>query len=282
MPRKKATPPERPKWTRLVHPSPWLEGVDRVVGVVAPGRRLSDPRVVRRTRWSASGVQGVTPPGRQAPGQEPGIDWAKKKSKDRLAAEREGREHLKGAQRDPTDLKAMVAIITEFVDQHVPTADSADAWAALIRQSHNPFEIVVGYTILGAILSKKMALRRRYGAALDRGAKTYFNLARRLSPKAEPPRGLVVETLDALFFDLPTVALALPFAFVTAAFLRTMELLRTEHEPAAIKKQDEAIAQFAHHLHTRFIGRRSLGDHALRAMFPWDPPEWVLAATEET
>ena len=85
------------------------------------------------------------------------------------------------------------------------------------------------------------------------------------------PRGLVPETVNALFYALPQAAYQIPYAYATHAFLRVMELLRDGSNP----DMDDAIAALGHELYSRFIEGRSLGDKSLASMFPLELPDWA-------
>lgn len=273
--------------------SPWQEGTG-VKGVVPPGRRLSDEP--RKTKWSASGVKGVTPPGSHGPGEGPSADWAEKVEQERTKKAEANRRKLEKAKakagaaqepmdpmrpmegfvpdilaglHDPSDFKSFLRRINEFLDQQKPGPELAESFASLITQSRAPFEIVVGFTILSGVIGKSTQMRRRYGVALERGAKVYFNLIGRLEQNVQVPRGLVPETVNALFYDLPAAAYQVPYAYATHAFLRMMELLREDED------KDRAIGQVGQELYDRFIRGRSLGDQPLSRMFPFELPAWA-------
>jgi hypothetical protein len=291
-------------------PSPWLKGVSGVKGVTPPGRRLSPPTERRSTKWSASGVRGVTPPGKLAIGRAPGERLAEQTEKKRALrekAQRRAYEEAKAARpgqaqkskatprkraesaadlgrpvagarpepfrdvKDPVDLKGFLDEIAEFFKKNEMTDHAAESLGELIQQSRAPYEITVAFTILSVIVGRSVSARRRHTASLERGAKTYFNLARRLDPNVKPPRGLVPETMDPIFFDLPDTAMLIPYAFGTAAFVRMLDLLRKD-EPT-----DEALAEVAHRMYARYIEKRSLGDESLERMFPWEPPDWAFS-----
>jgi hypothetical protein len=281
--------------------SPWLRGVAGVTGVVPPGRRLSTDK--RPTRWSASGVKGVTPPGNQKPGEGAAAEWLKGKDKSRKQGEKRNAKAVqaqeKVAQRaqpgkfehvefdplrpmagfvpevfadvgDPGDLKAFLQSITDFLTEHRPDATSAIHFNQVVNQSHAPFEIVVAFTILSVLVGRSTELRRRFALSLERGAKAFFNLAGRLDGNVKPPRGLVPETVDAIFYDLPATAYQVPYAFATDAFGRLVELLRKDDDP----EYDAKLLEFTRFLRTRFIEGRSFGDTPLERMFPDEVPEW--------
>ena len=238
--------------------SPWLKGTG-VTGVVPPGRRLSDDR--RPNRWSASGVNGVRPPGKRQPGEQMTADWAriskdnkaqkrkemlkrfeKERSKKSASTESEGFDPLRPMAgfvpdifadlHDPDDVKAFLKVITDFLNENKPPEAVEMGFSELIRQSHAPFEVLIGFTVLSALVGRSVQKRRKYGPALERGAKVFYNLARRLNPGIKIPKGLVPETMDAIFYDLPDTAYQLPYAFATDAFLRSLELFRDHDEEA--------------------------------------------------
>lgn len=281
--------------------SPWLEGASGVTGVVPRGRRLSPPSERRDRRWSASGVAGVTPPGRQKPGTGPASESAELTERKRAAREKAARRALADARssrgkakgsrraearapdlgrpsfgfvpdafrdgRDPTDLKGFLEEVTQFVKDLGPEEAIAESFAQVVLQSHAPHEIVVAFTILSTIIGKSTPLRRRYTAALERGAKTFFNLATRLDKTVKAPRGLVPETMDAIFYDLPRSAYQVPYAFLTDAFCRMADLFRGERDV------DRPLFEFVMDLRRRFIECRSLGDKPLEDLFPWSEPD---------
>lgn len=280
--------------------SPWLKGVSGVTGVIPPGRRLSPVTEKRPTRWSASGVRGVRPPGTQKPGQGPSAEsaaaWEKKKS----LREKQNQQLYEGAksgravkkrggelsydpgrpvggytpdpfagQRDPKDLKGFLEEISELIRRLSLGTEYAVPMAELVRQSHAPFEVIVGFTVLSALVGKDNSLRRRHTLPLERGAKAFFNLSRRLDPNVKPPRGLVPESVDAIFYDLPTTAFQLPFAYAVEAFGRMIDLLRSE------EAQDRKLIEGVRALRKKYIDGRALGDRALEKLFPWTEPEWA-------
>ena len=270
-------------------PSPWLKGVRGVKGIVPPGRRLSPKAERRPTKWSASGVKGVTPHGGHGPSEGPSVDWllrsdTKKKAKAKKANQRaldsakrgndEAVELLRpGAgfrpsifadSNDPKSLEVFLKEINDLMSQDPPDSDAASDFAQMISQSHAPFEIVVAFAVLSAASARDESLRHEFGFELERGAKTYFNLARRLDPSVKVPRGLIPESVDPIFYDLPDTAYRVPFAHAAHAFLRMAPLL-LRGDP----EHDEKLEAFATQLYERFIASRSLGDSPLASMFPW-------------
>lgn len=261
-------------------------------GIVPPGRRLGDDS--RPSRWSASGVRGVVPPGKLDPRESPTVQWAKRLEAKKAAKVKANRAAARRAEPveapeidwmrpmagfipalfadagDPDDLEAMLEELSAFISEHRPSIPLAESFRELLTQSSAPYELVVGFTVLSAIIGRSTQLRRRYALALERGAKAFFNLARRLNPTVKPPRGLAPETLDPIFFDLPDIALDVPFAYATDAFCRQIELLREDELP-----RDRALVEHASHLRRRFIERRAFGDRPLRDLFPWEAPEWL-------
>jgi hypothetical protein len=283
--------------------SPWLKGVAKVKGVVPPGRRLSPPSEKRTTRWSASGVKGVRPPGKQKIGAGRVDVAAEKEERKRVArgkANERALQRAKGAERntkrpgpeeakaldqgrpvagfqpdpfhdakDPADLKTFLEQIAEFMQTIEISSNAIESLSELIIKSHAPYEITVAFTILSMLAGKDPKLRRRYARAIERGAKAFYNLARRLDPEVRAPRGLVPESLDAIFYDLPATAYQVPLAFATAAFLRTVELFQGERD------NNKKLIRFAVDLRERYIEKRSAGDQPLAVLFPWDPPDWA-------
>jgi hypothetical protein len=275
--------------------SPWLRGVRGVKGIVPPGRRLGPATEKRTNRWSASGVVGVRPPGKQKVGESRAEIAAEKVERKRVAKEKARERALAEAKRgtaaegafdagrpvaafqpdafrdarDPADFKTFLEPFAELARSNVVPDSAAESLAEVITQSHAPYEITVAFTLLSTFAAKSAQLRRRYTNALERGAKAFYNLARRLRSDVKAPRGLVPETLDAIFYDLPATAYQVPYAFGTAAFLRILELLKGDR--AANKK----LMTFATDLHERYIVGRSLGDQPLERLFPWDPPDWA-------
>lgn len=257
--------------------SPWLKGTRGIRGIFPPGRRLGDANERRVTSWSATGVKGVTPPGRNVPGKVKAK--AKAKAKDATASKtgknasaKAGRRVNISALADPTDLKAFLEHLVEFARKMPSEKMNAIHLAQAIDQSHAPFEIVVAFTFLSTIVGNDASMRRRYASQLERGAKTFYNLSIRLDKKVKPPRGLVPETVDALFHDLPELAYRIPYAFAAHATVRIVELLRTS------EVQDAEILEFAEGVYDRYIRLRSVGDQPLSRIFPWEPPDWALGA----
>lgn len=285
--------------------SPWLKGVTSVSGVVPPGRRLSPSTERRATDWSASGVKGVRPPGKLTPGEGPAVESALKAEKKRLLREKANKRAkeeatAKGARGrladpqtrrspasfdpgrpigafqpdpfadlgDPADFKTFLEGIADFIKTLELTEDACGNLAELITQSHAPYEIAVAFTVLSAAVGKNAALRKRFTPALERGAKTFFNLAGRLSPSIKPPRGLKPDSMNAIFHDLPPSAYQVPYAFASDAFAWMIELLGREPD------MDRKLVAFAIGLRKRYIDRRAIGDRALADLFPWTAPRW--------
>ncbi|MEO1230657.1 MAG: hypothetical protein AAFZ18_17310 [Myxococcota bacterium] len=262
---KRKKPGEEPEAGR--RRSRWQRGTD-VEGVVPPGRRLES--AARESKWSASGVKGVTPPGLgRARSQAPARPRAQPNG--RAPAKRPGRVvDLIGGGDDPDDIGAFLQALGDFITRHAPSDEHAEGFAELIRQSQAPFEIVVAFTVLSALADADPSLRSEHGRALERGARTFFNLARRLDPAVEVPPDLGPESVDPLFFDLPYLALDVPYAFAVDAFCRQLELLREDDG-----RRDALLADEAETLRRRFIERRAFGDQALRELFPWTRPDWA-------
>lgn len=262
--------------------SPWLRGVPGVKGVVPPGRRLTRDEP-RPTKWSASGVHGVRPPGGHGPGEGPATEWvmgtAKKNRRLRERANRATGEPIDelrptaGAKpdrskqaNDPGGIEGFLKRINQFVMADPPSEEAIEDIAQLITQSRAPFEVSVGFAMLTGATGTDDDLRDRFHNALERGAKVFYNLAKRLDPKVEIPRGLVVRTVDTIFYDMPDSAHHVPFAFATFAFLQTSELL-VRNDP----RYDDGLAKFEEELYGQFIEARTLGDARLVDMFPWEP-----------
>ena len=247
--------------------SPWLRGTG-VRPTVSPGRRLdtSDRRI---NRWSASGVRGVVPPGAAS------IERQKTSLRRRSSPPKTSPRPVAGFQPDvfndrldPDDLGAFLGALNRFIRSHKPQLERAENFRELIVQSQAPFEIVVGFTILSSIVGSNPDLRRRFATALERGAKVFFNLAKRLHPKSTTvPEDLAPESVDAIFHDLPDLALEIPFAFAVQAFCEQLELLAEGDQ-----ERDRQLLLEAKDLRSRFIERRAYGDRALRDMFLWSAP----------
>lgn len=266
-------------------PPPWhLPGAKQVV---PPGRRLSKPDDRRSTQWSASGVQGIRAPGKQKPGEGAAYAWMtrkdKKKKRKAPPARRPEAQGAPDAGRptagfvpnvfadtgDPDSLKAFLDQIAGWFREHKPDESALTHLAELIGQSHAPYEIIVAFTALSAIIGGETELRNRYAWALERGAKAFYNLAMRLDKRVRPPRGLSPQRMDPIFYDLPATAYQLPYAYATDAFLRMLELVR-----GGIG-HDRQMLRFARDLHQRFIEQRAYGDRALGDIFPWEEPPWA-------
>ncbi len=264
--------------------SPWLRGVPGVKGVVPPGRRLTKEEP-RPTRWSASGVRGVRPPGGHGPGEGPATEWVLGTSKkNRQKRERANLSKKKGEPLDPlrptagvtpdpskraddpSGIEGFLKRLNQFVMADPPTEEACEDIAQLITQSRAPFEVAVGFAMLTGATGSDDDLRDRFHAALERGAKVFYNLARRLDPTVEIPRGLVIRTVDTIFYDLPDSAYQVPFAFATLAFLETSELLLRD-DP----RYDDQLAEFEAELYAQFVESRTLGDAPLEDLFPWEP-----------
>ena len=281
---------------------PWLKGVVGVTGVVPPGRRLSDASEHRPNAWSASGVSGVTPPGHAQPGgHTPTSGRAGPQASDRTA--KANRQAWKRRRRsrtdttqpeavrpqagflpdvfadvwDPPDLQDFLKLLSEFLEKHPPHEDAIDDVDHLITQSQAPFDLIVGFTIMSALVRNDDGLRQDFAVPLERGANAFFNLARRLNPHVRIPRGVMPDVVDALFFDLPDLARHVPLAFATDAFARVMGLIRYEED----EPYDETLLTFALELRQRFIENRSFGDQPLADLFPWSLPDWTPASFDE-
>ncbi len=272
---------------------PWRVGVIGVTGVEPPGRRLAPPDERRPTPWSASGVRGVTPPGGATPTSRRGATSdtrSRRIAQDNCRILQRRRRLSEDAIRpttdrpqagflpdvfadiqDPPDLQDFLKLLSDFLDEHPPREEAIDDVDHLVIQSRAPFELVVGFTVMSALVGRDDELRQDFASALERGANAFFNLARRLNPRLRVPRGIIPEVVDALFFDLPELAYQVPFAFATDAFVRIMPLLRRDDEPT----YDEQLLRFAVTLRQRFVENRTFGDQPLGRMFPWTPPDWA-------
>ncbi|MFO0723873.1 MAG: hypothetical protein U1E65_08835 [Myxococcota bacterium] len=261
-------------------------GARGVKGVVPPGRRLAKPEEKRRARWSASGVNGIAPPGKQKPGEGPADAWAIAKDKG-IRPSQVGKKVAKGKELsparptvgfvpdlavsagDPKDWKSYLDLYADFFRDNPLQDDNAEALGQLIGQSHAPFPIMVGFTILSAWVGAEGDRRRTYQWALERGAKVYFNMAKRLDASVRPPRGLVPRSVDPLFYSLPQAAFQIPFAYGVDAFGHILELCRGD------TNYDRKLLRFFREMRGRFVEKRSYGDKEIATMFPWDEPAWA-------
>jgi hypothetical protein len=272
---KKGDEPDRPPWH-----------APGVTGVEPPGRRLAKPTETKGQPWNASGVRGVTPPGKLKPGEGPAVEWLARKEKKTAPAGGGGKKTPGEAppagrptagfvpdvfsdQGDPKTLRDFLDEIAKYFREHAPDESATVHLAELIGQSHAPYELVVAFTLLSALVGTDTEQRNRYAWALERGAKAFYNLAMRLDKKVKPPRGLAPQRLDPLFYDLPASAYQIPYAYATDAFLRMLELVRGDIA------HDRAMITFARGMHQRFVASRSFGDKALSHMFPWEDPIWA-------
>ena len=282
-----------------------------VRGVVPPGRRLprrkpsvpdpsrrglrdverpsvADHRGQRKVAWAASGVKGVVPPGKLGIGEGPATDWVMAKAKQRPKARpkpppAKGSKAAPNAERptvgfipnvladEPDSLKAFLDEIAVWIRDNRPDDSASTHLAELIGQSHAPYELVVGFTTLSALIGSDTAQRNNFAWALERGAKAFYNLAMRLDSKVKAPRGLAPQRLDPIFYDLPATAYQIPYAFATDAFVRILDLLRGE------LGHDRKLVRFARDLYERYVAQRSYGDKPLAELFIWDEPPWAPA-----
>ncbi len=265
-------------------PPPWhLPGAKHVV---PPGRRL-DKADNASNRWSASGVRGIRAPGNQKPGEGAAWQWMTRKDKGKkrkkpTTAKRPG-SATADAERptagfvpnvfadtgDPVSLKAFLEEIANWFRDNHPDDISKTHLAEMIGQSHAPYEIIVAFTMLSAIVGGDTNERNRFAWALERGAKAFYNLAMRLDKNVRPPRGLAPQRMDPIFYDLPGTAFQIPYAYATDAFLRLIELTRGSIA------HDRKMMSFSRDLHRRFIEERSYGDRSLGDIFPWEEPPWA-------
>ncbi len=234
-----------------------------IKGVVPPGRRLSD--APRERVWHASGVDGITPPGTME--VEP-----KKRAKRPAGASRKKVKltEKSTASSSPLPLQDLLDRLAAHVRENLePNDELIGDIARDMLQTHAPFEIIVGFTVLSALIGTDETERQKHHVTLERGAKAFYNLARRLDPKVRAPRGLVPQTLDPLFFDLPDLAYQLPEPFVVRAFGSLLDFLQTDPE------HDRALIALVYELRNEHIVGRKYGDQPLERMFPWTEPEWA-------
>ncbi len=266
--------------------SPWLQGVAGIKGVVPPGRRLSDE--ARPNKWSASGVRGVRPPGNAEVGSKP--PWAETPDKRASDARRRQAELRKGKNKTqqgrptdgvqpdltlpldkPKEFRKFLSQVEDHMRAHPMGLDNAEDFAIAIRQSHAPFQIVIGFTGLSMIVAEHQQLRRKLSTVLERGAMAYFNLAQRIDDSVKVPKGLHIETLDPLFWDMPRSFTKIPYAWATDAFCQLLFLFRhVGDEPS-----DRALIAVARQLRDQHINGRSFGDRSLETLFAWEEPDWV-------
>lgn len=250
------------------HDAPWRQRTP-VKGVVPPGRKLStEPRA---RIWHASGVQGITPPGssESAPTNTPPKPTTRRA---RAEGKPKGTAQSKSGAKpsSPLPLQGLLDRLAEHVRENVRATDEVlrDLSREML-QTHAPFEIVVGFTLLSALVGTDEARRRELHLTLERGAKAFYNLARRLDPKVRAPRGLVPQTLDPLFYDVPDMAYQLPEPFVLHAFAGYLELLKSDPE------HDRRLMSFMRELRQELIEGRRFGEQPLERMFPWREPDWA-------
>jgi hypothetical protein len=237
-----------------------------VKGIVPPGRKLSD--APRARVWQGSGIEGVTPPGTQEPeapkkrrALESPIQKREKKSK---------KDAKPVAASSSLPLQGLLDRFAAFTRENLePTEELMRDLARDILQTHAPFEIVVGFTVLSALVGADEALRRTHHLPLERGAKAFYNLGKRLDPKVRAPRGLVPQTLDPLFFDVPDLAFQLPEPFVVQAFGTLLDFLQTDPD------HDRALIAFVLELRKEYVLGRKFGDQSMERMFPWTEPDWA-------
>jgi hypothetical protein len=247
------------------HEGPWRHQAPGVKGVASPGRRLSDD--ARERVWHATGVKGIKPPGTQEVGKGAAADWVNRKSKKPTPPARKNKaDKAQGAE---PKLKEFLDRMADFIVEHRPEEAAMLDLSRDMHQTHAPFEIIVGFTLLSALVGDDESRRRQFHLALERGAKAYYNLARRLDKSVRPPRGLVPQTLDPLFYDLPDMAYQMPLPFSTHAFCGLLDFLRGGPE------QDRALIAFANTLRSETVEGKRFGDQTLEQMFPWDLPDWA-------
>lgn len=244
--------------------APWRERTP-IKGVVPPGRKLSNEP--RARVWHGSGVEGITPPGTME--AKPAKKSPKPAGPKRGARQKgDGKTAKKPSSSLP--LQGLLDRLADYVRENVEaTHEVLRDLSREMLQTHAPFEIVVGFTLLSALIGTDETRRRDHHLILERGAKAFYNLARRLDPKVRPPRGLVPQTLDPLFFDVPDLAYQLPEPFVVRAFCGLLDLLRSDPE------HDRRLIAFTNELRKEYVLGRRYGDQPLERMFPWREPDWA-------
>ena len=259
-----AKPPRVPKDGKLDQgsDSSWRQRTP-IKGIVPPGRRLSD--APRARVWQGSGIEGVTPPGAMEP--------EAKKSPRRPQKAARKKPKAKDKPTPPSSalpLQGLLYRLAAFARENLePNDELIGDLSRDMLQTHAPFEIVVGFTVLSALIGTDESRRQTHHLTLERGAKAFYNLARRLDPKVRAPRGLVPQTLDPLFFDLPDIALQLPEPFVVQAFGSLLHFLQTDPE------HDRVLITLMHELRREHVLGKKYGDQSLERMFPWTEPEWA-------
>lgn len=267
--------------------APWRSGVD-AAGVRPPGRRLDDASGRRSRAWSASGVEGVTPPGRMPLDRRPKDLWTAHQDAERAAARKamklarrladRGRDaetppplrpvagYQPQGHRDTPDLRTFPPFFEEvkvLLGRLEWDEETVDELAMVIRQSSSPFEILVAFAALTAAVEDRKSLRRQHGRELERGIDCYFNLLTRMGLEAEVPDGFDPDGVDSIFSGLPDSAVSLPFAHAVAA-LEQLHPFVDEDDPECL------VPAACRRWRDVYITGRSFGDRSLEAIFP--PP----------
>ena len=251
---------------------PWA--ATGVKGIVPPGRKLSATDK-RTAPWRSTGVRGVELSNRSdvsADQERWKIDRAGKKRRAPPARKPQPPPKPGVGQIEPqaqSGLKIFLDEIAEFFRGNLPPEECTVSLSELIGQSHAPYEIIMGFTVLSTVVGQDGELRDTYAGALERGARAYFNLAMRLDDSIKPPRGLLPQRLDPIFYDLPATAFQLPYAFGTDAYLKTMELLVGEPQ------YNRLLVELGEKLYARHIEGQRYGDENLSTLFPWERPKWA-------
>jgi len=252
-------------------PPPWH--ASGVSGIIPPGRRLSKKSKTAATpTWRASNVAGIRIDEGKFDADGDGA-WRMQRSSIQKPRPSVSSSRAAAGRRKPakskTDaiestrpsLKSFLDEIAAFIRENPPASSSTEMMAELITQSHAPYEITLGFTVLSALVGQDQEQRNRYASVLERGAQVFFNLAMRLDKTVEAPPGLAPQRLDPLFYDLPATAFQIPLAFATDAFLRISELLEKD------VTHDRALFDFGQALYGAHILAHRYGDQALSELF---------------
>jgi hypothetical protein len=246
-----------------------------VKGIVPPGRKLPD-QANADAPWRATGVGGIRVTDNQAsaPAQDRWKMNRGAKTRPRPVATRAQKpksapQNPSGAKDSSPSIKDFLDDIAAFIREHPPAPECSESLAELIRQSQAPYEIIIGFTILSTVVGQDSEMRNKYAWVLERGARAYFNLAMRLDKTIKPPRGLVPQRLDPLFYDLPATAFQIPFAFGTDSFLRIIDLLQRD------VPYNRILIEHAQKLYDTHIQPHHYGDQSLTELFSWQAPDWA-------
>jgi len=248
-------------------PPPWH--ANGVKGVVPPGRKLGKKSPAKAAApWRATGVRGIRLDENRD--EDEALDqWRMKRSafkkpsqaKEPTRSKAPSKPKETKTEKPGPNLKLFLDEIAAFFREHPPEQKSHEMLAELIGQSHAPYEITLGFTVLSALVGQDTEQRNKYAWALERGARAFFNLAMRLDKTVKAPRGLAPQRLDPLFYDLPATAFQIPYAFATDAFLRIIELVQGEHA------HNQAVNRFGKELYEKHIQGHRYGDQSLAELF---------------